>query len=148
MNKKTLRLKLCKMLLRFAQVETDKGILYYEGELVPETEVFIEDENGEMIPAIDGEYTIDGKIIVVVEGKVSEIKDVVVEEMEGEETIEVPETPNYDEAIMLLTNEIEIMKQEIENLKAAIEGIKNAAVETAIEDEYSKQSQKPVWNRL
>lgn len=68
-------LKLRKSLLQLAEAQTDKGVLVAESELVEGVEVFIEDENGEWIPAADGEYATEDKIIVVADGKVAEIKD-------------------------------------------------------------------------
>lgn len=62
---------------RMGSVATDGGELVWEGEedLKEGDEVFVESE-GERTPAPDGEYkTEDGKTIVVVEGKVSEIRD-------------------------------------------------------------------------
>lgn len=59
----------------FSEVSTDNGVLSYEGELAPGTEVFV-DQDGERVAAPDGEYkTEDGKIIKVVDGKVSEITE-------------------------------------------------------------------------
>lgn len=61
----------------FGRKETDKGELIWEGEedLEAGREVFVERE-GELVPAPDGEYrTEDGKTIVVVEGRVAEIRD-------------------------------------------------------------------------
>ena len=74
MNKsKLLTLKMA--LLKFAEVVTDKGTLTIDGELAVGAEVFIEVE-GEVVPAADGEYVLeDGRIVVVMEGKVSEIKE-------------------------------------------------------------------------
>lgn len=74
MNKsKLLTLKMA--LLKFAEVVTDKGTLTIDGELAVGAEVFIEVE-GEVVPAADGEYALeDGKIVVVAEGKVAEIKE-------------------------------------------------------------------------
>ena len=74
MNKsKLLTLKMA--LLKFAEVTTDKGTLTIDGELAVGAEVFIEVE-GEVVPAADGEYVLeDGRIVVVAEGKVSEIKE-------------------------------------------------------------------------
>ena len=61
------------------------------------TEVAIENENGELVPVIDGEYKLDDVIVVVVDGKVTEIKQeevepepVVVEEPLAEEPVEEP----------------------------------------------------------
>lgn len=62
----------------FGSKSTDKGTLRWEGEedLKAGDEVFTEDEEGNRTPAADGDYkTEDGKVIVVVDGKVSEIKD-------------------------------------------------------------------------
>ena len=63
--------------VEFASKSTDKGELFWEGEddLKAGDEVFVE-ADGERVPAPDGEYvTEDGKVIVVVEGKVAEIRD-------------------------------------------------------------------------
>ena len=68
-------LKLRKSLLQLAEVETDKGVLVIESELAEGVEVFVEDENGEWIPAEDGEYMTEDKVIVIVDGKVAELKD-------------------------------------------------------------------------
>ena len=69
------RIKLMKQLLKFGSVTSDKGELYYEGEVGIELEVFVEGEDGEMVPAEDGEYVVDKQVWVIVEGKVSEIKE-------------------------------------------------------------------------
>lgn len=89
MNKNLLRL--AKAILRLASAETDKGVITYEGELTEGTEVYLEDENGELVPAADGEYVIEaeGKILVVAEGKVVEVKEI--EKPEEETTEETTE---------------------------------------------------------
>lgn len=65
--------------LQCGEVATDKQPLYWddsEEELKAGVEVFIKDENGELVAAPDGEYvTEDNKTIVVTDGKVAEIKD-------------------------------------------------------------------------
>ena len=67
--KKLLTLK--KALLQFAEVVTDKGTLTIDGELAVGVDVYIGDDT-----ASDGEYVLeDGRIVVVTEGKVSEIKE-------------------------------------------------------------------------
>ena len=60
-------LKLFRSLLRLGKIETEQGILIYEGDVLAEgTEVFIEDEDGNIVPAPDGQYgdykVVDGKI--------------------------------------------------------------------------------------
>ena len=54
-------------------ITTDKGDLTYTGDLAVGTEVFVVGEDGESVPAADGDYKVDGKTIKVVDGKVSEI---------------------------------------------------------------------------
>lgn len=69
---------LAKILQEFGNVTTNKGILSWDGEddLKAGDEVFIEDAEGNRTPAEDGDYTTeDAKVIVVVDGKVAEIKD-------------------------------------------------------------------------
>ena len=80
-------LRLAKALLSLSQTITDKGTLIAETEIEVGVEVFIEDENGEMVAAPDGDYTTDDKVITVVDGKVTEIKD---KEKEVTEPIEEP----------------------------------------------------------
>lgn len=69
---------LAKMLQEFSNVTTDKGVLAWDGDddLKAGDAVFVEDSEGNRTPAEDGDYkTEDNKVIVVVDGKVSEIKD-------------------------------------------------------------------------
>ena len=69
---------LAKMLQEFGNVTTDKGIIAWDGDddLKAGDSVYIEDADGNRTTAEDGDYkTTDNKVIVVVDGKVSEIKD-------------------------------------------------------------------------
>lgn len=78
MKKKGILARLAAMLVEMGNVSTDKGVLAWDGDedLKAGDAVFIEDENGNRSAAADGDYTTeDGKVIVVVDGKVSEIKD-------------------------------------------------------------------------
>ena len=89
-------------------ITTDKGELTYNGELAVGTEVFVVGENGESIPAEDGDYKVDGKVIKVVDGKVSEIvKDAPVAEPVSDPVAE--------------SAEIAELKAQIKELKAKIE---------------------------
>ena len=124
------RLKLAKLLLKFAEVETDKGLLTYEGELVVGNEVFIE-KDGELIPAEDGEYVAEDKTIVVKDGKIAEI---VMKEDEQPVPIEGEDVENpTDNTIKEDEKEVKIAEleaviaekdKEIESLKAEIEEMK------------------------
>ena len=73
-----MKARLAKWLAELGSVSTNRGVLSWDGDddLKEGDEVFIEDEDGNRNPAEDGEYiTADNKTIVVVEGKVAEIRD-------------------------------------------------------------------------
>lgn len=113
-------------------IETDNGTLSYEGELAVGTEVFITNEDGENVPAPDGEYKADGKVIKVVDGKVSEIvedSEDVAPEMEGEDDLESLKAEN------------ESLKAENEALKAEIEELKKSLA--SAEEEMTKLRKTP-----
>jgi len=80
-----------------------------EGELSVDDVVLVKDENGEDMPAPDGEYTITdlNKILVVSEGKISEIKDVEAEEMQEETTVETEVVEKAEEVVTELETKIE-----------------------------------------
>lgn len=70
--------KLGRYLSSFATVTTDKGVLAWDGDedLKAGDRVYIEDADGNRENAPDGDYTTeDGKVIVVADGAVSEIRD-------------------------------------------------------------------------
>lgn len=75
-------LKLAKMLLNFKMIESDKGTLIIDSELVIGSDISIEGENGEVLPAEDGEYIVDNQKITVEGGKVSEIEQIEPEQPE------------------------------------------------------------------
>lgn len=66
-------LKLWKQMLKLAEIETDKAVLVVDGDLEVGKEAYV--QNGEeFVPAEDGEYEAEDKVIVIAEGKVSEIR--------------------------------------------------------------------------
>lgn len=83
--------------VQFASVATDNGTLLWEGDdaLAIDTAVYVEDADGNRTEASEGEYKTDDKVIVVVDGKVSEIKD-----KEAEETPTEDENKKEDEQKM------------------------------------------------
>lgn len=142
-------------LQEYSQVETKENVvIVYEGdELVEGLEVL--DENGNPIP--DGEYHVEGKVIVVADSKVVEIKeDVVVEEPKEEvvvdemekngETETVEETTTVEE-VKENNSEVEALKAEVEDLKKQIEEIKevlNKPVVPPVVEQFSKiEENKP-----
>ena len=81
--------KLAKLVMKFAEIVTDKETLTYDGELAEGVEVFVEKE-GEFVAPEDGEYKTETQVITVEGGKVTKIEDIEVEEEEKEEPIEEP----------------------------------------------------------
>lgn len=81
---------------KFGAVTTDRGPLEWDGEddLKEGDRVYLVDEEGNRTAAPDGEYIAEGKIIVVVDGAVAEIRDpeeipAVIPEDEGDAEPEV-----------------------------------------------------------
>ena len=124
--------------LKMSEVITDKATLIYDADILEEgVEVFVQDpENTDkVIPAEDGEYTIEEekKIVVVKDGKVAEVKEM----EQTEETTEVveaevvTETPAEDPIAEEVTEETEDDKRlseilntvtELTNRLSALEG--------------------------
>ena len=116
--------KLKKMLLSLSEVTTKEGVvLITDGDIEVGMEVFVESEEG-LIPATDGEYTVDDSIVVVEGGKITEIREKPIEQ--PEEPVETPiETPIDTPTIEELKNLIEEQKTMIENLKVENETLKS-----------------------
>ena len=86
--------------LKMSEVITDKATLIYDADILEEgVEVFVQDpENADkVIPAEDGEYTIEEekKIVVVKDGKVAEVKEM----EQAEETTETADTTDTTEVV-------------------------------------------------
>ena len=101
--------------IKMGEVNTDKGRLVWDGEddLKAGDEVFqiVDDEPK---PAEDGEYiTDDGKTIVVVEGKVAEIKDPEAE-VAPEEPVEEVSIEAAEEELPEPADEPEIVEEPVE----------------------------------
>lgn len=136
--KKNFMLKLAKMLMKFAEIETDNGTLIYEGELGEGLEVFV-DENGELIAAPNGEYRTEDKIITVEDGKILKIEDIEVEEKpEEEEPVEFDEK---DDRIAELEGEVEALKAEIVEKDARIAELEAQLAEK--EEQLKMSVEKP-----
>lgn len=151
-----LKEKLKKLLMEFASVETDKGTLNYD-ELAVGAEVF--DENDE--PAADGEYLTEEKVIVVAEGKITEIRDREVEETAEEVQVET-ESAEEEEVVEETTETVEEtvadepedeLRKEIDELKAQVAAIReelDALKETvaAISNEPAVESVEETFRRV
>lgn len=108
---------------------TDKGELYCDGELAVDKEVFVLDAEGNVVPAEDGDYTLEnGSVVKVAEGKVAEIA----------ETADIEEgTPAEDETLVALKAENESLKAEIEELKKQMETLKAQPIAQAAHEEVT-----------
>lgn len=155
-----------KMLVKFASVETDKGTLYYADELAVGVDVFVDNENVEA-PA-DGEYETEDKVIVVADGKVTEIRDKEVEEPEtpetpaeeeveaeeetpetpAEEPVEEPEANPYEERIAALEGKVAELEAAIAELKDALAKVVEQPQSEPIEEEFENVKNKEVKANL
>ena len=91
MNSKLL--KLARIVLKFATTMVGETEWIHEGELIVGTEVYTEDENGELIPVADGEYETENMKIVVKDGKIEEITEINKEPQEPQEPQEPEPQP-------------------------------------------------------
>lgn len=144
-SKKSFKLFFRSLLTKYGSVETDKGVLYYdgEGELVVGMEVYVENNsNTDEITydvAPDGEYVSNDTTFVVKDGKVDEIRnEKVIEEMEDVPLEGAIETPfDAEEAIKMITEEMAAMKADLEAVKADLEALK-APVEGDVFNKFNK----------
>lgn|SRR5574344_177230 len=79
---KSIKLQLAKFLQDFVEITTDKGILYSDVEPAVNSDVYIQADDGTMIPAPSDIYTTETQIITVVDGVVATIEDKEVKEEE------------------------------------------------------------------
>ena len=108
------RIKLARAIMKFASVVTDKGELIYEGDVLVEgTSVFVEDENGEIVAAADGEYIAEDRRIVVKDGEV----ELIVEKEPAQQTENLDEK---DEKIAALEAEVKQKSDKIDELNNVI----------------------------
>ena len=95
-----------RLLMEFNTLSTDKAELYWEEdtELMVGYKVFVEDESGNKVPAMDGEYISDENKIKVAGGVVTEIEkkevDDVPAEVPAEKKEDVMEEPAMEEPAM------------------------------------------------
>lgn len=101
---------------KFGAVTTDKGPLEWDGEedLKAGDRVYIVDEDGNRQAAPDGDYTIeDGKVIVVVDGVVADIKD--------PEAEVAPEVEEMRQQMAAQQREVEELRQQLNDKQATID---------------------------
>ena len=151
-----IKAELAKLLIKYSVVKTDKAVLEYDGEeLVAGMDVYITDEEGNKVPAEDGEYvTEDNKTITVKDGKVESIVDKAAEvdaeeeeKKEDEPIVEepmeepMPEDKKEDEVSLEDVNTaISEMRKEIDELYKIVDSLLQKVGETRDEaDERLKK---------
>lgn len=143
-------LKLAKMILNLAQVDTKEGkTLISEGALEIGSEVFVEDENGELAPAEDGEYNTEENVIVIADGKVAEIREIAKEENEPEQESEAEPIQEAEEP----EAEPDERDNRIAELEAQVAELNNIIVEKdeeigRLRAELEKSDVKPAEEQL
>ena len=152
-----IKAELAKLLIKYSVVKTDKAVLEYDGnDLVAGMDVFVTDENGDKVPAEDGDYvTEDNKTITVKDGKVESIVDPSAEvdaaeeeKKEDEPMVEptkeeepMPEDKKEDEVNLEDVNTaIDELRKEVDELYKLIDGLMAKVGETRDEaDERLKK---------
>ena len=153
-----IKAELAKLLIKYSVVKTDKAVLEYDGEdLVAGMDVYITDEEGNKVPAEDGEYvTEDNKVITVKDGKVESIidkaADVEAEEDEkkedepmeepAKEEEPMPEDKKEDEEVSLedVNSAIDELRKEVDELYKIVDSLLKKVGETRDEaDERLKK---------
>lgn len=141
---KTKLLKLAKMLLNLKMVESDKGTLIIESDLAVGVEVSIEDAEGNVIPAQDGEYIIDNQKVEIKDGKIESIE--VIEPTPEPEPEPMAEEPTPEPIKENEPDEKDLKIEELEGLlkdrDAVIEELTAKIKE--LEDKLNKPVEEPV----
>ena len=151
-----------KLLMEFNALSTDKAELYWEEdtELMVGYKVFVEDESGNKVPAMDGEYISDENKIKVAGGVVTEIErreiddmpanippvekkeemaEPAVEEPKAEPAPEEPkEEPKDDntEKVAEMEKKIAELEAKLADLEAKIAEIATAPAAQPVMDEF------------
>ena len=147
-----LKEKIKALLMQYAAVSTDKGNLIYNTDMLEVgSEVFVEDENGENVPATDGDYVLeDGRTVVVIEGKVTEIKEKeeapaepaapaepeqMADEMPAEPEIPA-ETPAENEKVTALEERVANLETQLADVIAKLAEIQTTPAASPAEEEF------------
>ena len=140
-----------RLLMEFNTLSTDKAELYWEEdtELMVGYKVFVEDESGNKVPAMDGEYISDENKIKVAGGTVTEIEKREIDDMpvnvpaevpveKKEETMEEPvveepakEEPATEEPKDDNTEKVAELEKKVADLEAKIADLETKLAEIA-----------------
>ena len=149
-------LKLARLVLKFMTTMVGEVEWVHEGNLSVGTEVYTEDENGELIPVADGEYETETMKIVVKDGKIEEITEINKEPQEPQEPTQTtepmaqepqepttePQSDDKDAKIAELTNKIAELETKISVLVEEIDN-KNDLIEE-LQEKLVKPVEQPI----
>lgn len=126
--------------VQLRNITTDKGLIVWEGDedLAVDTEVFVEDEEGNRTPAPEGDYTLeDGRVVRVADGKVVEIIEAAEEEAETTEEEMAEEAPDF----AAFEARIAALEEAVKKLQESIGGVAEGAELMA--EEIAKLKKEP-----
>ena len=133
------------ILLQFDGVQTDKGMLTWNGDKQLEVgdEVYLDEK-----PAPDGDYVVDDKVFEVENGKVKEIKVKEMEDVKPENLEVEPEKPEgtedkpapdeKDQKITELENKVAELENKLADIIARIEKVESAPIVEPVVEEFDK----------
>jgi len=126
-----IRKRLGKLLFNFAEVTTDEGlVLVYDGELAEGLEIFVYNEEGEKMPAPNGDYKMEGITITITDGKITKIE-------KPEETVEEP----VEEVEQKLDfSRVEALESRVAELTGILDKVMNVVTKFAKEPVTEKAS--------
>lgn len=166
MNNRFVELKkqIGKFIANFSVTEEDGKEYIFDGEVIREgLEISTYDENGDIVPLKDGEYTIKGVKVVMVDGVVNElpekesklenennesddskVKDEVKEDSEQSEnnpTDDLGNTEYADGRVAELTAQVETLQAENEALKKELAELKSVPMAEPVPQRTNMSSQ-------
>ena len=147
MNKLTkLKIELAKVMAKFSEYATDKGLVYSEGDWVStSTPLYVFDENGTILPAPDADYVSPEststykykEIWTVVDGIVTAVQSISTSEEKTEEA-PVEETPATEEAPVEETPTTETVEAEQSEQTPVTEPIAEEVKENEVDIKFNK----------
>ena len=163
---KAVRLQLAKMLQAYREIATESGdLLYMEGELEVGNEIFTYTDEGEMVPAKDGEYVYSDGIVTVEGGRVAKIEAKTIDPVTGsdpepdhepepdpepqpdpEPEPEPDPEPDPDESVDTLKARIAELEGQLEEVRAERDGLKARVDE--LEKKLEESIDDPLEARL